>query len=343
MTRQLVVVAHEATRTGAPRVLLDLLRHAKSAIPVPVSVRLLAHGPLAASLLELSDVVPAGTPTIAVVANGASAAGRGARIDPEAPLLAYVHEEQEALANLPPDCKQALADRCVRVLCVSERSAEGLEALGVDPSRLAILPPVVRDLSHVVQEETDPDHHPPGLPTVVGCGEASWRKGADLFVDVARRVNDAQPTRFVWIGRRSRRDARLLDNDTQAAGLKSRLSWAGELENVGSVLATSDLLLMPSREDPNPLVPLEAASLGVATAGFSVGGIADLARVGAAVAVPYPDTFSLANEALALLDDAERRACTAGRAKRRRDEHHSLAVAGDRFVDEILRLVGVDR
>ena len=122
MTRQLVVVAHEATRTGAPRVLLDLLRHAKSAIPVPVSVRLLAHGPLAASLLELSDVVPAGTPTIAVVANGASAAGRGARIDPEAPLLAYVHDllvsgadSMVAAANAEQGAADALRAEFVRL------------------------------------------------------------------------------------------------------------------------------------------------------------------------------------------------------------------------------------
>ena len=177
------------------------------------------------------------------------------------------------------------------------------------------------------------------LPLVIGCGEAGWRKGADLFIDVARRVRSERTVQFAWAGRRPRSFARLLDCDTSAAGLDGELTWLGELVDVNPLFASAQVLLMTSREDPQPLVPLEAAGHGTATAGFALGGVADLAADGAAVAVPYPDTVALGRAVMMLLDDAELRSDVSAAAERRREERHALEVAGEEFLTEVLTLL----
>ncbi len=344
MTRPLLVVAHEATRTGAPRVLLDLLRFARRRITVPVAVQLAAGGPLSRDLRDLADTEVGLVAPCAVLVNGSAAAGVLHGAQPGTPTMAYVHEEQAALEVLPAECIDALVNRCDRVLSVSERSAATLGELGVDPSRIRVLPPVVPARQPIPTADVIRTLHDLGLDAdrqlVLGCGEAGWRKGADLFVDVARRIRTDVPAQFAWAGRRPRAFARLLDADTRLCGLSGDLTWLGELDDVGPLLTAAQVLVMTSREDPQPLVALEAAAMGTATAGFAVGGIADLQDAGAALAVPYPDTVALAREVTTLLSHPEQRGRLACEAENRRSEHHSIEVLGERFLAELTNLIG---
>lgn len=346
MTRPLLVIAHAATRSGAPRVLIDLLRYAQDRISAPVAIRLLARGSLSHDLEALATAPDTDQEPQAALANGASAASELLRLDRQVPAMAYVHEEGSALDVLPAACWKALRERCKRVLCVSERSAADLQAMGVKESAISILPPVVTDPSpHVdreamnrLQDRIGDDNR----ALVIGCGEADWRKGADLFIDVARRVLAERPVRFAWAGRRPRAFARLLDNDTRVMGINDDLTWLGELADVADVFEMAELLVMTSREDPQPLVPLEAAGLGTATVGFSVGGVADLAANAAAATVTYPDTVALAAQVVALLDAPASRERLAARALQHRIQNHSIEVLGPRFVAEIETLINRD-
>lgn len=339
--RPILVIAHEATRTGGPRVLLDLLTWSRDRLPAPLAVQLLADGPLAPELRALATTGHIGVTPALALANGAAAAAELLRIDPDVPAVAYVHEEGDALAVLPKDGVEALVDRCDRVLCVSRRSRDDLVRLGVATDRLVIVPPAVRSGDDV--SAPDPDEVAehlgldPARPLVAGCGEAGWRKGADLFIDVARRVAASHPdVQFAWAGRRPRAFARILDNDTRAAGLADRLHWLGELDDAMAFLATARLVVMPSREDPQPLVPLEAAGWGTATAGFDIGGVGELAARGAAVAVPYPDTVALARAVGDLLADPQRSAAVAAAAADVRDRERRLEVVGEQFLSELV-------
>lgn len=346
MSAPLLVVAHEASRTGSPKVLLDLLTHAAPRLGAPIAVRLLAEGALGPELRALATADHVGAVPAAVLVNSAYAADEVAAVAPGTPAVAYVHEEDEALAVLPSSCAEALRTRFTRVLCVSERSRADLVAMGVDAERVAVLPPAVHpptpaeatDVGAVLAEAgVDP-----GRPLLLGCGEAAWRKGPDLFVDVARRIADEVDAGFAWIGRRPRSFGRVLDNDTRAVGLEGRLRWIGEVEEVWPWFAGSTLVLMTSREDPQPLVPLEAAAAGTATAGFEVGGVAELAACGAASAVPYPDTTALAALAVGLIGDEPARRALAASAAALLVERTTEAV-GDRFVGELLSVLGAAR
>lgn len=336
MTR-LLVVAHEATRTGSPRVLLELLRRTLPGREGEVAVRLLAEGPLAEELRELGTTSPVGFRPDVALLNSAPSGAVALELDDSVRVVAYVHEEGEALKVLPDAAVEGLVRRCDRVLCVSETARADLTALGVAPDRLGVLPPSVRTAPldrapdrTALAEQLGAD---PALPLVVGCGEAGWRKGADLFVDTARR--STVPATWAWVGRRPRSFGRVLDNDVVAAGLGTRVRWAGEVADARPFLAAADLVVMPSREDPQPLVPLEAAVVGTPSVGFAVGGLERLAADGAMVVAPYPDTVALAAAVDQLLADHGRRAQVAQVAVDLVRGRHDVDVLARRFAEEL--------
>lgn len=336
VTPPVLVIAHEATRTGSPRVLADLLGYVAPRLATPIAIELLAGGPLSAELRSHARIPfsTAVTPA-AVVVNSALAAGAALRFARSVPALIYVHEEGDALRVLPPDCIEALNTRFDRLLSVSDSAATDLAELGVPGERIAVLPPVV-DVGPEVPPADRTSNH---VPLVIGCGEAGWRKGADLFTDVAHRTIRQRSAHFEWAGRRSRPFARILDHDAAALGLDQKLRWLGELDDLSDLYRRADLLLMTSREDPQPLVPLEAAGHGVATVGFEVGGLRYLGRRNMVATVPYPDTAALAALIVDLLDDSQRRRSLATTASRIARSEHSIDVLGPRFLLEISDLL----
>jgi glycosyltransferase involved in cell wall biosynthesis len=303
-----IVVAHEATRTGSVRVLLDLLPGLRSLEAGPVAVRLLADGPLAAELRAHGRADPLHPHPRLVFANSALAAGALLDYPDDVPKVAYVHESRDALAVLEPAARAGLVDQAGLVLAVSERVRDDLVAFGVDPARVQLAPPTVSvglpGPAEVEAARVELGAEPGDL-LVVGCGEASWRKGADLFVDVIARLGPRPGIRAAWIGRRPRSFGRLLDGDARTLGLVERLRWVGEVADAAPHLAAADVLVMTSREDPQPLVPLEAAVVGTPSVAFELGGMGDLVAAGAAIGVPFPDTAAAARQVLQVLDAPE--------------------------------------
>lgn len=332
-----LIICHEATRTGASKVVVDLLEAARPKLPHPLAVRLLAGGPLAARVESLADVEEQGQVPRGVFVNSALAVGELASVA-DAPTLVWVHEEADALAGLPPPAVQALTeDRVKLVFCVSETSRRALEALGVPPERITLLPPVVprpTTPTSTAQAQARASVGATDIRLVIGCGEASWRKGVDHFIEVARRLTDHTDIRFAWVGRRPRGFARQLDHDRDRLDRRELVHWVGEVADPSPFLATADLLLMTSREDPQPLVPLESAHLGTATLAFHIGGLGQLAAGGAAASVVYPDTGGLTDRLVGLLDDeAERSIIVKAAAARARAQLPEKIVP--RFVDAV--------
>ena len=172
-----------------------------------------------------------------------------------------------------------------------------------------------------------------------GCGEAGWRKGADLFLDVIRRLGRSPSLRFAWIGRRPRAFSRVLDHDTLALGLDDRMVWLGEVDDTTPFLALASVLVVPSREDPQPLVPFEASQVDTPSAGFDLGGLAELADIGGARTVPYPDTVALANEVGLLLDDSRAADRCVEQTRQRLAEQHTADLVTTRVVTELAGLI----
>jgi glycosyltransferase involved in cell wall biosynthesis len=305
MRGRLLVVAPHGTRTGSTRVLLGLLARIAPQLSVPLAVEVRSGGPWAPDLQAFGAPLGPGERPAAVFVNSSLAADAIGGFAPGTPALVYVHEVAGALALLPEASVEGLR-RAQRVLVVSEAGAQDVVALGVDPHRVAVVPPLVVPSPPVdalqvasVRRELD---LAPDARLVVGCGEASERKGTDLFVELAAHLAPDPTIHLAWIGRRLRAAARVLDHDVQVSGLDGRITWLDDRADPAPLLAAADVLAMTSREDPQPLVPLEAAFQGTPTVAFDVGGLRDLATEGAACSVPFPDTEALAGAVRALLD-----------------------------------------
>jgi len=327
----LLVVAHEASRTGAPQVLLDLLGGLEERWAVPMVVRLEAGGPLAGELLALTRGAVATAPSVVLV-NSALAAGadRPAGV----PAALYVHEDRQTLDLLPLPDRAAMA-AYDRVLCVSSAVARDVVGAGIDRGRVSVMPPLVAP-------QVQPDDRArlaarramgaaPGEAVVLGCGEGGWRKGADLFVAMAHRLASSPGLRFAWVGSRPLPFADVLDHDVASLGLGDRFTWLGEVARPAPYLAAADVVVVTSRSDPQPLVPIEAALLGTPSVGFAVGGMIDMERSGAALAVPFPDVVALAGAVERVVSSGEVRAALVLRALRRWRVRQSPQVVLPRF------------
>jgi glycosyltransferase involved in cell wall biosynthesis len=342
VTPPLLVIAHEASRSGGNQVLYELLGSVRAQLGVPLAVELLAGGPMASHLRSLATVAGPVARPAAVLANSSLAARALLRFDADVPCAVYVHEDDEALAVLDPESRSAIAQRCRLVMCVSAAAAASLAQMGVDADRIRVVLPVVAPVPIPSGADVVAARSAMGASTsdrlVVACGEVAWHKGPDLFVDLVTRLGDRR-TRFAWVGRRPIGLARVIATDLALTGDDDRVVFTGEVADAAPFLRAADVVVSTSRRDAQPLVPLEAALLGRPTAGFALGGLAELAAEGCVEAVPYPDTVALAAAVRELLGDAARCAELAAAGARRARDRQSTEVVGRDVTDELHRLL----
>lgn len=161
---------------------------------------------------------------------------------------------------------------------------------------------------------------PPTVGVLVGgCGSASASKGVDLWLEtvakVAPEVSDLDP-HFLWIGAEPPADFAEWAN---AHGLRHRVTFSGSLENPYPSMASLDVFTLTSRVDPFPLVVLEAMHLGRAVVALDVGDVTN--QVGdAGRVVPPLDVDAAVTAVIDLLrDSTERTRLGAAAAARARD------------------------
>jgi len=140
---------------------------------------------------------------------------------------------------------------------------------------------------------------------VFGCGTTDWRKGPDLFCRIAAATLPREPRlRFVWIGG----DPAYGETDPEWRALAERVRFLGPRDDARSFLGGGDLFLLSSREDPMPLVALEAAHAGLPVVCFAgAGDIPDALGPEAAAIVAMEDVAAAADQVVALATDTARR------------------------------------
>lgn len=135
-----------------------------------------------------------------------------------------------------------------------------------------------------------------------GCGNAEWRKGNDIFNWVAKRVihkTTPLPVFFVWVGAGPQHEIyELIQSDIRLMGLSDRIILIPPTPKALDYINRFDVLLLSSREDPYPLVVLEAALQEIPVVCFEdAGGAPELIESDAGFVVPYMD-ISAASEAI---------------------------------------------
>jgi glycosyltransferase involved in cell wall biosynthesis/uncharacterized coiled-coil DUF342 family protein len=143
---------------------------------------------------------------------------------------------------------------------------------------------------------------------VIGCGTFYWRKGGDLFIETALRLKQKglSDFHFYWIGEN------IWDNDSVTFKLSSwnrlekrikenklsnHITFLRVRDNVFDYLQAGDVFYLPSREDPFPLVCLEAAQCSIPVICFEdAGGMPGFVENDAGFVVPFEDIDAAAEK-----------------------------------------------
>ena len=180
---------------------------------------------------------------------------------------------------------------------------------------------------------------------VMGCGRGMpFRKGADLFIQTAQHFKEQgiNNIHFYWIGDF---DKDFVDphfgawskylKKISAQGLDTHVTFLGFKENPRQYLRAGDLFLLTSREDPFPLVMLEAAECGLPILCFdNSGGAPEFVQSDAGYVVPFGDTSAMANRIIALMTDKTLRTVLGTKARQRAEEF-----TPDKICPQILSIV----
>jgi L-malate glycosyltransferase len=119
-------------------------------------------------------------------------------------------------------------------------------------------------------------------------------------VKIFAAVRSKIPATLVLVGDGPDRD--VAEQDVDTLGLRRDVRFLGKVENVGDVLRSSDLFLLPSSTESFGLAALEAMACGVPVIASDAGGIPEVVEHGkTGYLAPPGDTATMAERALQLL------------------------------------------
>ncbi|WP_140487641.1 glycosyltransferase family 4 protein [Flavobacterium sp. GSA192] len=141
-----------------------------------------------------------------------------------------------------------------------------------------------------------------------GCGTIDWRKGPDLFLQVAQQLFVKYPDisiLFKWRGATNGIELERLNYQLEKANLTNKVFFDLATDTLDSFYNEIDLLLLTSREDPYPLVVLEAASFAKPTICFDevCGSIDFINKSDGGVVVPFLDIPAIVSSILLFYED----------------------------------------
>lgn len=262
------------------------------------------------------------------------------------PVITHVHE-LDAVITLCGEDNWAAVKRHTRHFIAASRAVKGnlVSRRGIDPQRVTVIhefipiPTATAARDELRRKARQELALPADARMVTACGPTNWRKAPDLFLLLARSVIARRPdlpVHFIWVGHALPDELARLRHDVRHMSLNGRVHFVGERVDAPEIFGGSDVFALVSREDPFPLVCLEAASLGVPIVCFNdAGGAVELVEADVGFSVPYLDVEAMADRTVALLDsdDLTRRLGEQGARKVR--ERHDVTIAAPKILQVI--------
>ena len=348
----ILVVSHEASRTGAPILTLNVAQGL--AERYNVFTLSLGGGPLVRAFMDAGASVMVSPEmrfdwayahavigrlceqydfTFAVVNSIESRSVLSALADRWIPTVSLVHEfsacsrprgafedvfawSSEVVFSTPATFEAAREDNPDLLDVTAQILPQGrcvVPADGIGELRL-------EKESARVRRRLRPEHCDPGTVVILGAGTVIFRKGVEVFLEVAARVvatPEGSHCRFVWIGpgydpANGNDYAAYLEDTVRRAGLEDHVAFVPETDAIDAAYDEADLLLLSSRLDPLPNVAIDAMEVGMPVLCFDKAtGIADVLHehgLGDDCVAGFLDTGDLVAKLLALAGSAERRA-----------------------------------
>lgn len=276
-------------------------------------------------------------------------------LPPTRSVVSHVHELQVALRTWTPEHNREMfrtvpdrwiaASGAVRDLLVDEIRIPSDKVLlhheFIDTKKLLSREVSLRELEATRRSEgIDQD-----AAVVLGTGTLDWRKGPDLFVQLAAELGrrSDRPVELVWVGGdMGGTDWQRVRSDIERTGVDN-VHFVGLKKDPMPWFAMADVFALTSREDPFPLVCLENATLGTPIVTYRNGGMPELLEAAGPEAaqgiIEYLDVGAMAKQIMALLssEDLAKRAGT--QLRDRVISTHDVDVAAPKLAEDLMALL----
>jgi glycosyltransferase involved in cell wall biosynthesis len=325
-TLKLLFVLHELSRTGSPLVMLNFIKWLKDNTSYHLTIFALKSGELHKDFELLADQLI----ILPVVSPKTFTERLLSRILPSKTVLEKFYDQLSKLsidliyANSVPTFKSAqeLSETTgAKLLCHLHEGKTMLKLIDrswlkkkhlidefIVPSKL-----VASDLNKIANFKNVPIHIVRETPANVvkqntiekdffivgGSGTVHWRKGPELFLQVAVHFFKKKPNalvKFQWLGSIDDETRIVFEDDIEKAQLKGKIEFMGATKDAIEVFKSFSVFLLTSREDPYPLVCIENGLLGNPIITFEgATGINETIDQGGGVIVPYLDTVAMSD------------------------------------------------
>lgn len=217
--------------------------------------------------------------------------------------IAYLHEQPFSINKYYADyCTAEILNRIDQFIVVSGKTATFLtHDFFIAKEKIKLLPPFIDVGKLLAQVELHKEIKHKDEFVIGACGLQDWRKGPDLFLQLAFYFKKKYPkvnVNFRWVGAPSGM-TKELKYELQQMDLQANVEFTGATSEVFKMFNNFDLFVLTSREDPFPLVVMEACALQKPVICFSgVGDITNLVGVIPKNVVPYTDVEVMAERIL---------------------------------------------
>ncbi|HJU62573.1 MAG TPA: glycoside hydrolase family 99-like domain-containing protein, partial [Candidatus Binatia bacterium] len=270
---EIVFVSHDANNSGAQRILINLIEWLRDNRDVRPRIVLRRDGPLAPEFRRLGSVLEidssssgsrwertkeelisfCGESNSLIYVNTLVPGDVAKKLSElKLPIITHVHELEHAIERwCVREDVQALLELTDHFIAASPPVARNLENThGVAPTKITTIYEFMKcqqgnvfDKGAIKKEQQFSEE---GF-IIFGCGTTDWRKGPDLFVEVAGETKrlGLEGGYFFWIGADTG-ELHTLEARVRKLGLEDRVRFLGEVQDAGSYFAAGDLFLLTS-------------------------------------------------------------------------------------------------
>ena len=370
----LFIASHDATRTGAPGIILNIARYLRRSGVFEIVIFMHRGGPLLDEFLSVGDVLCLEEikqlrdgeeildramkwycrckPILAIVNSMESSYFASFFGAVNIPVLMLIHEfvtsyEEELVARVIKNSRKIIfPSQFVKDIAI--------EKFAIDNADYAVIPqgllnPAFGSMN--VSEARDAVRQELGLPPtafiVLGCGSLSLRKGPELFVQAAasvKRMYGREDIYFVWVGGGGEdlKFNHYLEWDIDRIGVREQILFAGEKKNVEPYFVGADVFFLSSREDPFPCVVHEAMAASLPVIVFKDTGGAAEAVDDAGIALSFADIPAVSESIFKLYLNSSFRRSYGIMAKQRVHRQYDFGRYCSELADYVKQELGID-
>lgn len=334
---RILFVSHEATRTGAPKIILNIVKHFQEKTDLNLQSILHSGGFLAEDFGRYSEVdclnLPREStedlsrlvrkiclrhkdnpPTLAICNSMESRFIAYELQKHGIPIIFLIHELPSSYETEDYQKVYDCAEKIIFPVDVVHDSTH--QKLPLPEGKCMVMPQGLLNAEfgkHVDRDRARAQIRqelklPQDAYIVLGCGTLDLRKGIDHYCGVARTLlrnhKPKSPMHFVWLGEGDRwahTPYHYAMLDVEKSNIFHNVHFIGEREDVQPWFIGSDVFTLTSRVDPFPCVLHEAMASRLPVITFdSSGGATECLSGGAGLSVPYANYEAMADRIMLL-------------------------------------------